>query len=671
MKIRIILTLASLALLFACQSQEMEPQGPEDNGVSKTVTQREVIITADIAEGAESIDQTTRTSVAFQGTQLKTFWSPGDPINIFSLGVSTMFTSTNTEPARKAQFRGTVTVVVGDDGESGINYLWGLYPYNVDAVYSEPDGNSATAVITTSVPDLQRGKADTFDNGVATMIGRSESFTINYKNAYSGVYVRFNKDDVISVTLKGLHDETLAGNATFGLDGNMNPVVVGEVQNPKKSITVYAPNGGTFEPGKNYFMVTLPDVALEGGYSLTVKRLGGIEATFNSLTTVKSLDRNVFKTFNNPLDTYIENATNISNGRSTGWINSSAASGQPFNEIWYTTTDGEAVDYLSAASAENTVTETVAPKDNNGVGIIRFLEPVTIIDNNAFKDVNNLETVTLPDYVERIGPSAFYSCTNLVDAYLGTSLTTIDRSAFSGCGFEEIDFLPESLKRIGSLAFDDCPNLLEVTIPESVDFLGYYSDNYDVPLGNPFAECMMLQRFNGKFASQDGRSLIMVKDDVRYLVSFATYGMDNQSYTVPPTDYISFYAFLGTTLAQVVLPESLSVISDYAFSGCEHLTSVTIPSGVQVVGGRSFDNCTSLEWIRIEASIVPSAIGTPRYASGGMFDGSSCPIYVPNNLFDSYQNTTYWLDYADRYRIIGGADGAFVYVSPFESGENW
>lgn len=58
MKIRIILTLASLALLFACQSQEMEPQGPEDNGVSKTVTQREVIITADIAEGAESIDQT-------------------------------------------------------------------------------------------------------------------------------------------------------------------------------------------------------------------------------------------------------------------------------------------------------------------------------------------------------------------------------------------------------------------------------------------------------------------------------------------------------------------------------------------------------------------------------------------------------------------------------------
>ena len=201
--IKSIFPLATLALLAGCQIQDIDIKTAEEQNREL----REVTITADISEGAETVDPATRTTVIFEGTKLKTHWTPGDRIKVFSLGESTMFTSTNTEPSRKAQFRGTVSMIVGDDGESGINYLWGLYPYREDATYSEPDGEgqSATAVITTTVPDLQRGKADSFNNDIATMIGRSESLTISYKNAYSGVYVRFNKDDVISVTLKGLH----------------------------------------------------------------------------------------------------------------------------------------------------------------------------------------------------------------------------------------------------------------------------------------------------------------------------------------------------------------------------------------------------------------------------------------------------------------------------------
>ncbi len=340
--------------------------------------------------------------------------------------------------------------------------------------------------------------------------------------------------------------------------------------------------------------------------------------------------------------------------------------------IYYTTTDGEAVDYhVNSATGNQLDGDIVAPKDNGGVGVIKFKHAITTIDNSAFYGSENLQSVTLPDCVVKLGDNSFRNCENLMDVNLGTGLTMIGRYAFAECNFVEVDFLPAGLKRIGAFAFQSCPNLLEVTIPESVEFLGYYSDSYSVPLGNPFLDCPKLQRFNGKFATQDGRGLVMVKDNVRYFMSFATYGMDYSSYTVPAVDYISFYAFYGSTLAQVQLPDCLAVISDRAFMDSQILTSITIPSGVEVVGGESFAGCYSLERITINTPYVPDAFRNPCYVKGGMFNGSYCPIFVPSTVLSSYLGAQYWMDYAERLRANDGASGTFAYTSPYGSGEDW
>ena len=340
--------------------------------------------------------------------------------------------------------------------------------------------------------------------------------------------------------------------------------------------------------------------------------------------------------------------------------------------IYYTTTDGEAVDYhVNSATGNQLDGDIVAPKDNGGVGVIKFKHAITTIDNSAFYESENLQSVTLPDCVVKLGDNSFRNCENLMDVNLGTGLTMIGRYAFAECNFVEVDFLPASLKRIGAFAFESCPNLLEVTIPESVEFLGYYSDSFTKPLGNPFIDCTKLQRFNGKFATQDGRGLVMVKDDIRYFISFATYGMDYSSYTVPPVDFISFYAFYGSTLAQVQLPDCLAVISDRAFMDSQILTSITIPSSVVVVGGQSFAGCSSLESITITTPYVPDAFGSPNYVQGRMFDGSYCPIFVPSTLLSSYLGARFWMDYSERLRAYDGASGTLVYTSPYESGEDW
>ena len=272
----------ALIFLFSCQNSELDVSLHQENltGIQKEL--REVTITADIGEEAKTVDPATRTTLIFENGVPKTYWTPGDTIKIFSAGQSAKFTSINTEPSRKAKFVGLVSMIIGDDGESEKDYVWGLYPYRSDATYAEPDGegHSSTAVITTTLPSGQIGMPGTFSSGLATMIGRSETLTISYKNAYSGVYIRFNRSDIVSVTLKGRHGENLAGRFTVGLDSSMNPEVK-QVVSGQSQVTITDPVNGTFVPGQNYFLVTLPDVALQEGYSLTVRRSDGYEATFN------------------------------------------------------------------------------------------------------------------------------------------------------------------------------------------------------------------------------------------------------------------------------------------------------------------------------------------------------------------------------------------------------
>lgn len=64
--------------------------------------------------------------------------------------------------------------------------------------------------------------------------------------------------------------------------------------------------------------------------------------------------------------------------------------------------------------------------------------------------------------------------------------------------------------------------------------------------------------------------------------------------------HIGDYAFKGCTgLTQITLPEGLAYIGNYAFSGCTGLTQIMIPKSVTTIGENAFNNCTSLTRIQV------------------------------------------------------------------------
>lgn len=602
--------------LVACQSDEMDITIPQKE-------LREVIITASLAgDHAE-----TRTS---RGTDGKIYWSPGDEMKIFSAGQASKFTAINSAPSAVAQFSGTVTAIMGTGEDGSASYTWGIYPYREDATY-EDDGNSLNASITTTLPSIQVSKEGTFSDDMAIALGRSTTTNISFKNAYSGLRVNFTRDDVVSVTLTGGEgNEVLAGRVTLGMDDNGLPIVK-NVISPETSITMTAEDGA-FKPNTEYYIITLPDVSLPHGYVLTVRTKDGKEGIYTAPSANK-LTRNIFKNLTgNPLDNRI--------GES-GWH---TAATQGLNEIWYTSVDNTDLRdvYTADSSTGNEVDldNCVAPAANDGIGIIRFKAPLTMIDQNAFSKNELLSTVSLPETVESIGTKAFEDCVNLKSISFGSSLKTINHFAFSRCGFTEIN-LPDGLLTLGQYTFSYCSDLKRVTLPSSLRSPGLAT----------FIACPMLEGFYGAYASEDHRCLIDNSNPQNVtLYAFAPAGIGaDDTYVIPEGVHtIYYYAFMYANFGGVVLPESLALIGPFAFSYCRGLKNVTIPSNVISMYSRAFYGSSNLDWIKIENEddVISAAWSSGEGPFGSTND---CTIYVPSNLLKYYKYGRYWDEYETRY----------------------
>ncbi len=119
---------------------------------------------------------------------------------------------------------------------------------------------------------------------------------------------------------------------------------------------------------------------------------------------------------------------------------------------------------------------------------IEELKKVGMINYEAFKDCNSLESIRLSDNIEYIDNDAFRSLTNLKVVILSAHLKEIASNAFRNTDIKEIT-IPKNVRTIGGMAFAYCKNL-ETVIFESDD-----SDIFDYQERNDgiFAECKKLK----------------------------------------------------------------------------------------------------------------------------------------------------------------------------------
>ena len=266
---------------------------------------------------------------------------------------------------------------------------------------------------------------------------------------------------------------------------------------------------------------------------------------------------------------------------------------------------------------------------------ITIPEGVISIGESAFEGCSSLTTITIPEGVTSIGDSVFQGCSSLTNITISEGVTSLGNSAFSSCSSLTSITIPESVTSIGDSAFYGCYGLTSITIPESVTSIGNSAlygcsslTSITISEGvtsigfNPFAGCVNLKEFNGKFASTDGRCLIV--DGV--LNSFAPAGLTE--YTIPESvSVIGLAAFSGcSSLTSITIPEGVTSIVGAAFADCSSLTSITIPDSVTSIGNSAFSDCTRLTSVIIGDSVT--SIG-----EGAFFDCTSLKsVTIPDSV---------------------------------------
>lgn len=200
----------------------------------------------------------------------------------------------------------------------------------------------------------------------------------------------------------------------------------------------------------------------------------------------------------------------------------------------------------------------------------------TVIGVNAFKGCNNLDSVTASNLTS-LGSGSFSGCTKLTTATLGGTFTHVEEAAFFGCTLLENITLPTTVTLIGASGFTRCSSLAEIDTSRITSigngaFSGC-SSLENVVLGNvttnpvrTFQRCTSLKSV--KFGSGS---------------TFTTLGQ---------------YYFEGcTSLTDVELPHSVTLLNHYSFRGCSALSSITLPPNLGSIGNNVFSGATSLEEI--------------------------------------------------------------------------
>lgn len=589
-------------------------------------------------------------------------WNKGDQITIFDSNTLNQQYKFDGETGDNG---GTFSKVSSSFGTGNdLNCHYAVYPYNKDIKITE------TGIITATLPAEQSYAENSFGLGANTMVAVTKDVDdtfLKFKNVGGYLKLQLYGENIIvkSITLTGNNNEKIAGEATITHTYGDEPTIVMS-DNATTSITLDCGDGvklGTSAETATAFWIVISPTTFEGGFDVTIADVSGELFTKSTSNTI-TIERNIIQ----PMAAFEIVSENVNSN----------------NQILYTATS-KVQPLIGKPWSFNSFGANIIEHDwdnATGIGTIIFDGDVTTIGDSAFSYCNDLTSITIPDSVTTIGDSAFSSCQNIAEFEIPYNVTTIGEFAFSGClGLTQV-IIPDNVTIIDDYAFYTCNNLADVTIGNNVVSIGkeafsncLYIKEIKIPdsvttikekafgscrnlknvtIGNnvtmieknAFGYCSNLMNFDGKYASEDGKCLI-----INGVLNAFALGSNETKYVISnDVTVIGEAAFWACeSLTDITIPKSVTTIEDNAFIYCTNLNNVTIPENVTTIGNSAFEGCNNIRYVHSHP-IVPPLLGDHVWDKwdGYNYMPIGCNIYVPLESIDAYKNAHGWSVYIDN-----------------------
>ena len=291
---------------------------------------------------------------------------------------------------------------------------------------------------------------------------------------------------------------------------------------------------------------------------------------------------------------------------------------------------------------------------------------VTSLGYQSFRDCANISSVTIADGATPLavgydlfaeggnGAGLFAASKNIGSVYLGRDLTyeadaAYGYSPFYGTGVADLQF-GAGITQIGGYLFKDCPVASPIDLPTAVKVIGEYAfdgaqtESVTIPASvetiyqGAFNNCTQLSSLTiedsettlnmlerGKVTEDYDKPMffngskvgaVYVGRPVYYETALSgdgapflgTTGLTDATIGGYMTEVPELMFFKCSSLVNVNLSESVTLIDDMAFCNCTALKEVTIPANVSYAA-YGFDGCSALEKIIVEDGTVTVDIG--------------------------------------------------------------
>ena len=189
-----------------------------------------------------------------------------------------------------------------------------------------------------------------------------------------------------------------------------------------------------------------------------------------------------------------------------------------------------------------------------------------------------MEKVKIPDSVTSLGLRVFFACNQLIDIEIGeanTAYQSIDGDLYDkngetllqyACGKSAMDVvILDGVTKIADGAFYNCDYIANICIPSTVTEIGEAT----------FGDC-------------NGLENVYITDLLAWLqIKFSSKASNPLS--IAGNLYVN-----AELLTEIVIPETVTSIGDYAFTNAKHLTSVTLHDGITSVGIEAFGDALNV-----------------------------------------------------------------------------
>lgn len=358
--------------------------------------------------------------------------------------------------------------------------------------------------------------------------------------------------------------------------------------------------------------LTLTAYYSSGEYTVTYKNYDGTQL---AMISVGKNDEPVYP-YDNPVKLY----TDLCIYNFTGWDYETLDSGDliataEFAEVQYLTftKNGDGSAYTVKATPnvilpENLILPTEYTVDGETL-------PVMGIDANGFRNGNanvktqNVKKLVIPDGYTTIGNNAFYNCVSLEEITLPKSLTTIGTGVF------------QYARKLQVINYN-CENLTNLTYGYSL-----------------FYQCAQ--------DTTDG-AIINIGSDVVRISDYVFYSNNSNLSNQLKVKEINFdgdkckeignYAFCYVNMKDLVLPDHIEVLGQYAFAYCYNLETAYLPYNLKTNGYYLLYGCNKLRELTIPYIGVRTngVLNTSyRYLGNIFYPNSSTSAnssYIPSNL---------------------------------------